>query len=74
MKFVFIYFNLFFIIIILEQHRKSEEKIKMSTFEKDESQAKVLSMIKERDEFAKLALERGKALEVSQLLLLWLNI
>ena len=74
MKFVFIYFNLFFIIIILEQHRKSEEKIKMSTSEKDESQAKVLSMIKERDEFAKLALERGKALEVSQWLLLWLNI
>ena len=40
----------------------------MSTSEKDKSQAKVLAMTKERDEFAKLALERGKALEVSQLL------
>ena len=47
-----------------EQHRKSEEKFKMSTSEKDETQARVLSMTKERDEFAKLALERGKALEV----------
>ena len=42
----------------------------MSTSEKDKSQAKVLAMTKERDEFAKLALERGKALEVSQFFLL----
>jgi len=34
----------------------------------------VLAMAKERDEFAKLALERGKALEVSQLLVVSLNI
>jgi len=35
---------------------------------------KVQAMTKERDEFAKLALERGKALEVSQLPLVGLNI
>ena len=36
----------------------------MSSIEKDETQAKVLGLVKDRDEFAKLALERGKALEV----------
>ena len=36
----------------------------MSTSAKDESQAKALALAKERDEFAKLALDRGKALEV----------
>ena len=41
----------------------------MSTSEKDETQARVLAMTKERDEFAKLALERGKALEVISRLL-----
>lgn len=49
-----------------EQHRKSEEKLKMSSIEKDETQAKVLGLAKDRDEFAKLALERGKALEEKQ--------
>lgn len=36
----------------------------MSLIEKDETQAKALGLAKDRDEFAKLALERGKALEV----------
>ncbi|KAL9966038.1 hypothetical protein ACROYT_G024048 [Oculina patagonica] len=49
-----------------EQRRLSEEKYKMSTSEKDETQARVLAMTKERDEFAKLALERGRALEEKQ--------
>lgn len=65
---------MFSIVISLEQHRKSEEKFKIFTSEKDESQVKVQAITKERDEFAKLALERGKALEVSQLLLVGLNI
>ena len=64
---------MFSIIISLEQHRKSEEKFKIFTSEKDESQVKVQAITKERDEFAKLALERGKALEVSQLPLVGLN-
>ncbi|KAJ7370180.1 Coiled-coil domain containing 89 [Desmophyllum pertusum] len=38
----------------------------MSTSEKDENQARVSALMKERDEFAKLALERGKALEEKQ--------
>lgn len=46
-----------------EQHRKSEEKFKIFTSEKDESQVKVQAITKERNEFAKLALERGRALE-----------
>jgi len=33
--------------------------------EKEESQLKVLTLVKERDDFAKLALQRGKTLEVS---------
>ena len=56
-----------------EQRRRSEEKFKMSTSEKDENQARVSALMKERDEFAKLALERGKALEVRQCCL-WLAI
>ena len=48
-----------------EQRKQSEEKFKLSSSEKEESQARVLALIKERDEFAKLALERGKGLEVS---------
>lgn len=66
--------NFYLSFISLEQRRKSEEKIKISTSEKDESHARVLAMTKERDEFAKLALERGKALEVSQLLVVSLNL
>lgn len=38
----------------------------MSASEKEENKAKELALKKERDEFATLALERGKALEVSQ--------
>ena len=50
-----------------EQHKQSEEKLQTFTSEKEESQLRVLTLIKERDEFATLALERGKALEVSHL-------
>lgn len=72
-RFIFIFYcvvkmdflcSLFWPSYSLEQHRKSEEKLKMSSIEKDETQAKVLGLAKDRDEFAKLALERGKALEV----------
>lgn len=72
-QFIFIFYcvvkmdflcSLFWPSYSLEQHRKSEEKLKMSSIEKDETQAKVLGLAKDRDEFAKLALERGKALEV----------
>ena len=38
----------------------------MSASEKEENKVKELALKKERDEFATLALERGKALEVSQ--------
>lgn len=38
----------------------------MSASEKEENKAKELALKKERDEFATLALERGKALEVSE--------
>ena len=38
----------------------------MSASQKEENKAKELALKKERDEFATLALERGKALEVSR--------
>ena len=37
----------------------------MSASEREESKARVLALMKERDDFAALALERGRALEVS---------
>lgn len=37
----------------------------MLTSQKEESQLKVLTLVKERDDFAQLALQRGKTLEVS---------
>lgn len=49
----------------LEQHKQSEEKFKLLSSEKEESQLKVLTLVKERDDFAQLALQRGKTLEVS---------
>lgn len=49
-----------------EQHKKSQEEFKMSASEKEESKARVLALMKERDDFAALALERGRALEEKQ--------
>ena len=48
-----------------EQHKQSEEKGKITASEKEESQARVLALMREQDEFATLAVERGKGLEVS---------
>lgn len=42
----------------------------MSASEKEENKAKELALKKERDEFAALALERGKALEVKSVVIL----
>ena len=42
----------------------------MSASEKEENKAKELALKKERDEFATLALERGKALEVKSVVIL----
>lgn len=49
-----------------EQHKQAEEKYRMSASQKEENKAKELALKKERDEFATLALERGKALEEKQ--------
>ena len=37
----------------------------MLSSEKEENQLKLLTLVKERDDFAQLALQRGKTLEVS---------
>ena len=49
----------------LEQLNQSQEKFKLLSSEKEENQLKVLTLVKERDDFAQLALQRGKTLEVS---------
>ena len=49
----------------LEQLNQSQEKFKLLSSEKEENQLKLLTLVKERDDFAQLALQRGKTLEVS---------
>ncbi|XP_015779134.1 PREDICTED: coiled-coil domain-containing protein 89-like isoform X1 [Acropora digitifera] len=49
-----------------EQLNQSQEKFKLLSSEKEENQLKVLTLVKERDDFAQLALQRGKTLEEKQ--------
>ncbi|XP_044167691.1 coiled-coil domain-containing protein 89-like isoform X5 [Acropora millepora] len=57
--------------LVLQKHAKeqlnqSQEKFKLLSSEKEENQLKVLTLVKERDDFAQLALQRGKTLEEKQ--------
>lgn len=49
-----------------EQLNQSQEKFKLLSSEKEENQLKLLTLVKERDDFAQLALQRGKTLEEKQ--------
>ncbi|XP_068715854.1 coiled-coil domain-containing protein 89-like [Montipora foliosa] len=49
-----------------EQQKQLGERFELFTSEKEEKERRVLTLLKERDDFAQLALDRGKALEEKQ--------